>query len=518
VILLVGSRLAYWPWIGNRLLSWRPLTSLITCGVVAGTWIAGQLVYRVLEIPAAPKPLNVAPFLANLPTAEKNLAGRTLKTAGEELRLLVNRESPKAGPSVPGQDQIHRNSQPSNGAIYPSSPRMSLDQEVIEVSAKGWGDARKNHQELGQWLDRLFQERWLKSAQDVRAASELPLAMLIDPTSPPRDIKYQVTMDIYWIANVFLARGRQFQAREEYQQAWEHYYHVLALSRHMRSRALLFGFQYGLAIEDTALKAIDSWLNELSRSRKSSASERTMLIRQALEALRGHEAALPSLQDSLLAEYLVVHNSIYDPETFNDRYGAEARSAALRLAGKIRLLAILPWEMNRMDRLLEALFAGWQRTLSLDYPHLMALLREGSPGDTGPYRSNMAGRFLLVGWSPPNDGSDGKQSRNRLAALINQSWLLDVLALPVDHLAVTVLDQIGRLRHLRIKMAIEAYRLSHAKGNDPDTLNDLVPEYLENIPLDPRTNLAYSLTDIRTRTKSEAEEKPTGKPGGRPPQ
>jgi hypothetical protein len=179
----------------------------------------------------------------------------------------------------------------------------------------------------------------------------------------------------------------------------------------------------------------------------------------------------------------------------------------LRLAGKARLMVALPWEMNRMDRLLNALFAGWERTLSLDYPSLIAL-KGDAPADQGKQRSGQPPGILLAAWSPPENDANGKRTREKLTALINQSWLRSAIDPRFPQLASDVPNLLRTLRRLQIKMAIEGFRSSQENRSSPKSLKELVPGLLNAVPIDPYTGLEFTQVNF-----IELMEQPKVEPG-----
>jgi tetratricopeptide (TPR) repeat protein len=521
VVLLVGSRLAYWPWIGNRILTWRPIATLITCGVLGVAWIGCQLAYRVFEVPTTAQQFNRAEFVAELPTAEKNVAGRLLIEAGKELRTLQSGSRMGEGIDLIERENLapKNNRRPvrvNEGNLGAPSRRDMPpvpEREVASVLAKGWRDPKQ----LGSWLNRLFDDDWEKSAEKVREASNLPLGLLIDPTGPQREINYETAHNAFHIARIFVVRGRQLQAREDYDKALEHYFHALAVSRHMRNQAILMAFQRGLEAEGLAERALDSWLNELALSKAFSDSKRLTLLRRAIDGLTAHVSNLPSLHDSLKAEHLVSRSMIYDPDALNDFMGSENRSIALRLAGRARLMVALPWELNRVDRLLDALFAGWERSLLLSYPDLVALTKTEIQVEPGQHSPSQPTRNLLSAWSPPTNDASGNQARERLTSLINQSWLREAIAPRFSQLVMDVPKQLRSLRVVQIKMAIEAYRSSQENRSSPKSLKDLVPGLLSAVPIDPYTGSEFTQTDFVAPMEQPKEDPGSGqtRPGGR---
>jgi ABC-type transport system involved in multi-copper enzyme maturation permease subunit len=521
LILLVGSRLAYWPWIGNRLISLRPLTGLIVCGLLAAGWIGAQLTYRVLEIPSIPQAFDLKAFIASLPTVEKNIAGRALKPAGKDLRPVYQAGSQRfrqqgalPDPGLPAVEGVPMGVPimilpgKGGGSGGPKSrggePRResppTFESETTSVLRNGWGDPRKDHLELGEWLNRLFTDSWQKSAEEVRKASVLPPDVLIDPLTPPQELDDEIvqnTQNTGWIVNVFVLRGLHLQAGGDYKQALEHFFDALSVTRHMRHCALIRVFTAGLASENTALHAIDLWRHELGKAKQVSNSEKLGLLKTALDGLAHHEETLPSVLDCLKAEYLFVRNEVYDPKIMETYYGREKRSAVLHAAGEARLLEVLPWEKNRVDRLLDSVFAGWLRALALDLPTLREHMQADQQADQALHRSRNANRYVLGAWMPAEGDSQGQESRERLAALVDRSWLRDILPSSVSHLATVVPDNLSRLRLLRIRLAVALYKAQAGNEARLESLEMLVEmKVLPTIPINPLTGLAFSEKDL----------------------
>ncbi|MFL5246054.1 MAG: hypothetical protein ACJ8FY_28620, partial [Gemmataceae bacterium] len=533
LILLVGSRLAYWPWIGNRLVSLRPLVALIACGVLAVGWIGSQLAYRVLEVPFTQQAFDVKEFIATLPTAEKNIAGRALKDAGIALERLENEESqqfhqqgmpPEAAP--PGRGNVPMMVLPSEGAggqqPRVGAPRresvLTFDQEMTSVLNNGWGNNKKDHLQLGAWVTRLFTVSWRRPAEEVRKAAALPPDVVVDPLTPPADLDYKTIQSCGWIVNVFVLRGMQLQAGGDYKPALEHFLDALSVSRHMRQRALISLFTSGLAGEKVAVHAIDLWRQELSKDKQVSYSPKTELLQTALERLALHEESLPSLLDCLKAEYLFVRNELYDPKITEARYGSEKRSAVLHAVVEARLLEALPWEKARVDRLLDSVFAGWMRALTLDYPTLQKSLQTDQQVDQLMLRSGRANRYVLGGWAPAEGDGAGQLSRERLAALIDHSWLRDILPFSIPRLGASVTENLSRLRLLRIRMAVALHNAKTGNEGRLGLFDKLVEmNLLPAIPINPLTDSPFAEADLQAPPATKGVPKRPVRPLQSPP-
>ena len=122
----------------------------------------------------------------------------------------------------------------------------------------------------------------------------------------------------------------------------------------------------------------------------------------------------------------------------------------------------------------------------------------------------------MTAWSPPENDANGKRTREKLAALINQSWLRDAIDPSFPKLASDVPDHLRTLRRLQIKMAIEGFRSSQENRSSPKSLKNLVPGLLSTIPIDPCTGHEFTQTDLiglMVQVKEEPEMISNGPPG-----
>jgi hypothetical protein len=157
----------------------------------------------------------------------------------------------------------------------------------------------------------------------------------------------------------------------------------------------------------------------------------------------------------------------------------------------------LPWEKKRVDRLLDSVFAGWLRALALDYPTLHEHMQADQQADQALPHFRKANRYVLGAWMPAEGDSQGQQSRERLAALVDHSWLRDILPSSVSHLATVVPENLSRLRLLRIRMAVALYKVTAGNEARLVSLEKLVEtKTLPAIPIDPLTGLAFSEKDL----------------------
>jgi len=80
----------------------------------------------------------------------------------------------------------------------------------------------------------------------------------------------------------------------------------------------------------------------------------------------------------------------------------------------------------------------------------------------------------------------------RRANVAGYCILTQVLLAAIDGAARTTLDRMARYRALRIIIAVERFRL--AEGRVPDSLVELIPAYLDAVPVDPYVEAPMSYT------------------------
>src|SRR5260370_16056538 len=118
---------------------------------------------------------------------------------------------------------------------------------------------------------------------------------------------------------------------------------------------------------------------------------------------------------------------------------------------------------------------------------------------------------------PAEGDSQGEESRERLAALVDRSWLRDILPSSVSHLATVVPDNLRRLRLLRIRLAVALYKAQAGNEARLESLEILVEtKTLPAIPIDPLTGLAFSEKDLSILPPQQGV-RLMGTPGGSKP-
>ena len=438
-VLLAATALVMRPWVGERLHSPRAVAVLAGGGVLALGLIAGSLGYRVAEVPDVGEPFDVRGYLASLPTPEENEAGRLIHLAAAEFadrRKAIGEPSKPARPPAPEA--------PAPGV--PENIEASLDDSLNQVLDNGWSAGTP---ELSRWLDQMFAGEWVNH---LRQAATLPLGVVEDPRTLTRWTPMPTANACREIANVIRVRAAQLQAQGDHAGALDQLDLVLALSRHLRHQTVYLAYLIGLAIERAALLDLDRWLDQ--RGPKPD------LLRRALEVLNRHEAATPPPTQYVKAEYLVARRTLQDPTDWhygfrNGAHRAEAHSEAALMFASLQT----PWEQERARRLMNLVFAHSLRIAESDYWQVYT-----PPEQRADYAQ------------PPSfPKSFGDLLRTSRPAIF---FIHGVFVIPQHDTPA-----LARVHAARLRVALALYQVE--QGRPAETLDELVPRYLDALPTDP---------------------------------
>lgn len=449
-LLLLGAVPAVlWWWVSGRLASVRPVTVLAGGVVLAALWMAGWLWYRVAEVPDVPPPFDVRAFEASLPTLENNEAGPLIREAARELEVhqkaVRERLAPKQAEG-PGAEAPMGEAGAAGEGREPPSTHLERADRVLQT---GWP---KKDEDLGRWLDEMFAGAW---AAKFRKAAAMPLGLVQDPRGVTFSSLCPHLQPTREAALLFTVRALQLQARGDDAAALDNLLVVLGLARQIRHKEPLLHMLVGRAMESTALTGLDRWLENVG--------PRKELLRRALEGVTRHAGEVPPATENLKAEFLMFRNTL--DELFGREMGAQSRLYALARQ--------VPWEKEREARLLNAVFASMLRRTEQALGKAPAAATRGS------------------GEKPP-----GATFR---AGLLLKDFGLEAADLPwVEPLSRTVWGPLlPALRHVipgqaadrcvlggtRLRLALALYRLD--QGKPATRLQDLVPRYLDAVPIDP---------------------------------
>jgi hypothetical protein len=455
LVLLAATRIALWEWVAGGPYGSRSVV-LIGSSVAAALCLAGGIEYRVWQVPNVGKPFDVEHYVEWLPTPQQNKAGFLTRSLLENLDLRW-----REAQTLPTKD-------PSRGRVHQLS---NATDPLDEVLKEGW---QRGNERLARQLDHVFIRNW---TSDVRLP-DMPIGMFADPNS----VDYSRTPvrgagNLLLAVRLLRARAVQLQAGGDRRRALDQLALALALIRNVQNHATYEEEVAALTAQTGAFQTFEKWLFV--------AGYEPELLRSALEVLRRHASEMPSFADHLEADYLVLTNTSEHPARF--WFKQEALVIALQV----------PWERERYDRLLNAAFAGLLRAAGCSYPDWLAEY-EGQQHVAARHKDSKGTSILAAaGWQQPSGSS---LALDQLGRLLDQSILGSlVLSRPGwgSRLACEVV--ICRLRALELQVALALFQTERNRA--ARTLDELVPAYFPELPLDPFTGrqFGYRISPERER-------------------
>jgi len=433
LLLLVGTRSSMWIWYSGRVFTRRHIVGLVCCMLLAVMWLGGNLWYRAVEIPDVGEPFDLQTFETKLNQAAQSQAPALIRRGTRA--MIEERSNVKA--------KLGRPTKP----LFPIAPNAEgfphylADGDYMagcwDVLYQGWP---AESDELGRWLDAMFAGEW---AQDIREAAAMPLGLIADPRDPPRSSALQDGIDFRDVGALFVARALQLESRGDYSGALKNLETVLGFSRQLWNCAptSLRDSRWqsiGTSVEWIALRGLDRWLAKIG--------PRPELLRQALKALQHHEKEVPDPLDNIKADYLQGDTaSLY---WHVSKLGLELVNAC-------------PWERERQSRFFRAFYSGQLRLAKWPPPHSRWPHETLALADGG-WTAEQWHQFMMArgGYGLP------------------QFWAYDFPPY---------------LRQIRVRQVYIALMVYQAEeGHAAAKLEDLVPRYLSNLPLDPWTGQSYS--------------------------
>jgi hypothetical protein len=463
LLLLAGGRLVMWWWASDRLTALRPMACLVGCVLLSALWMAGSLWWRVAEIPDVGPPFDRKAFVASLSEAEKSEAGEWIR---EGARELVEHEKQVTATLSPPKKRLPEAPAPAPKEQDEEAPR-EVEADVAEVEPtyhdlaleaieRGWP---KEGAELGRWLDEVFAGKW---TDKFRRAASAPLGLVQDPRRTSFSSVLSHLEGARSAGTLLAARAVQLQARGKHAAALEHLGVALGLSRQLRNDAEPIHVLTGIAIQNTALDGLDRWLEKLG--------PRKELLRRAGKELKRHEDRIPPLAGMVKAEYYALRNALEELT----RPGGGLRGRLYALARQV------PWEQERERRLLDAYFAHQLKLIEEPYweaepRRAAALARASAEGRDAGYMRNLENELEGQTWA---------------AAPFWNSFLGRLLpGVSGGRWRTIRAKELCRFRAERLRIALALYQAE--TGKPASKLGDLVPRYLEKLPVDPFSGKSF---------------------------
>jgi hypothetical protein len=460
LVLLAATRLVLWAWASSGLAAWRPGATLAGCGLLSISWIGGMLCYRYLEVPGVPDPVDLQAYLDSLPSAERNLAGLRIRTAGEEFLQQVRFSGgPPPLPPLLNNKQEYRHE--TTGAAT----------ELARAIEKGWP---QDNQVLGKWLDDFFTkpppEKKKMWHELYREAASLELGVIEDVLLTSLRRELTSARRCTEAATFFQARALQLQAMGRSKESLDLLFLMLDLSRHLRNHALTGSYHMGQRVEDMALRGLEQWLAH---------KQGKDLLRLALEKLSQHEKIVPPVSNSVKAEYARMRRQFDTGGLFHDIITAGTGVASNAESEAVSALWYAPWERARYVRVLNALTAAALKAADCE-PQEAAELLTPEPTNHNEWESRIAinrGLTLI-------DEGGRNLSPIQWSRLLRNNMVVDTFQ--VGTLGNRLVDALGqsRLRAARLQVGLLLYQAEHDEPA-PDLAALVNQRYLPALPLDP---------------------------------
>jgi ABC-2 family transporter protein len=287
------------------------------------------------------------------------------------------------------------------------------------------------------------------------------LTIALDANKRPDCSFYGTALDSsFWdnssaLATLIGISARQLEAEGKLDEAWDRHLAVLRFYQYLGTR----GWDVRTTI---GYDQFPLWASQPGQSRAR--------IVSAIKQLQEFERKLPSPATSVEFDYLHVRRWLEEPRTLMAQMGKDQR-----LFLHIGLAALMPWERERAQRLLD--FGTAIEISRLDFIS-RALLEGDSVLDAIPDRS-------WGNWTEKLVRTDSARWL-RSTYLLSAFWIGEEASGRLLEFARSE----TRRRATHLLMAIEAWKVDHHGGlpNDP---KELVGVYLDKLPLDPYTGMSF---------------------------
>ncbi len=336
--------------------------------------------------------------------------------------------------------------------------------ELIQPMPKSDGPDAYEEEETDEpelWQPSRLTRKEMEWAEQNQPAIELVLeasareaCVFDDPYSCP---VYQVSFDRgYDLAWLLACSARTLQAEGKLDEAFDRYLAILRLANHSRHRARQWMWWGAYDIERKAYLNLPSWA-----AAEGQTSDR---IRSAIAEVEHVVAAEPSVTDAFRFEYILTNRLLTaDLDTLGNSQLNQSDQRAL-----IFLKYLSPWELTRAQRLLNLLTSDALTALESEKPAELDEPRTGESSDSRysrKYDPWMRSTFLA-------GGTD-----------------LYVLAMDAGYPINGMEYHTALRRATLILMALAGWYHDH--GTLPESIDELVGPYFDELPLDPYTGKPF---------------------------
>ncbi len=430
-------------WIAGRLFSLKSITVISGCLTAGACWLAGSLWHRANEVPDVGEPFDLKAFLNELPPPSET---------GPELQSAI-RDFFRDTAHIEKEFAPHR---PTDGVSIGSDDGSRSDSSIwIQIDTFNRNRWLKRSKTLAPKLDKLFQSASFAKIQRL-AASPLGLIQDVRKDRSPNYVALNSAVDR--LASLMDWRIGQLLESRDYSGALQLLETGLGVARQLENFAPVDSYVNGVNLETVLLgSGLDQWL-------QAARSDRVQLL-AAQELVRHQESVRPDPAGAIKTQSII--NRSIEP------FASVSRSP---LDQTYRRLAVqIPWEKERQRRVVHASIYG-----------ALTALRKPRRERIGSNLSQMDHLWETIAEQselPPTFGIGSELPARDWAAFVLQScpnygYLYFNL---VDRAVIT---EERAFKAARLAVALRLYQLDNHKP--PVNLEELVPKYLPEIPVDPK--------------------------------
>lgn len=483
LVILLFSRWLIRDWTLHRIGRGFGLKKLVAGLTMAALMLAGAIGFRAVEVPLVPEVEDDVEFAKALPTKDDQQPGRDLKRA---IGKFMQQYEPLKGTLA--RQFFGRPSDRRQWSLSQNSIWNTLDSQICYTTIAGYPSDRAD---MDEWLDSIFsKEEWADELAKMRGR---PPGVFIDPNDVNVFTRLPEVEQFRTLTYAMLARALQEQARGRPAVGVEYFDSLLASIRTARHHTILTSYLVAIANEYVVYGGITRWLERLDHD--------PVLLRKLLAILLAHEA-VPSdtAWEHKMASQVGVRNAIKNPQTWYEPWGKnfpalrslESQTVADRVDAESSLLQFswtVPWEKERLRRAVG-----------------MKNATETAPGPLDQLSDTIRKATLRA----PRKPTEVKDYLAGLPGLPLMDWRL----FGSFNLASRDTAALAQLRGLLIVVALRLYEAE--KGRLPESLSELVPDYLPLVPKDPHSpegkTFRYELSKGRVVYLTEREQ-PSPAPG-----
>lgn len=461
IVALIGSRWLMSEWTRGQIASRSGLTKLTMIIVAVLTLVGGSIAYRWIEVPVVPEVEEDLAFAQSIPVKDD-------KNAGQEVRRILGSFKPvyeelRKRPAMKfDMDRDRFRGSPLRTRTPAFTETVSM--QLSSILKTGYPPDRPDFDDY--LTD--FNKR-LAITEDWIALRDKPTGVAFDPQDYNLIALLPELQDSREFFLTMTVRGLREQALGRPDVFLDDVESLLAMVRTIRSKTFSVVSLTMTSMEGSVIfAAIPRWLERLGHDPQRLARLQSILAR--------HESEPPESPRTFhLAQMVIMRNSIRDPQGWYVKFQSfgmddKPRASKEQFETEANLLQFawnVPWEKERLRRAFG-----------------LANAANSPPGWTlkNAYR-RWAGQPPVPG-KTPEEYLEGLAGFSTMNQLFNNggspSWLRDIAGPNRPEI-----DQ-RRLMNLRAAQTLVALRRFEAvRGQLPATLDELVPDYLPAVPIDP---------------------------------